>query len=370
MTQISNLDESPSLLDILTSQHTIPPHDKRQDANQRTVCGLSENLREKVSQQQWEKAGCVRRLQLNYLQTEAADSNGGKSDTIHSLTEECGGYWPEKGAVAALPKELDNSKLQGSVVSPVTQQDSSLLVLESQSNSFDSPPPSSPPSVDSPDELFTTALEPPTTPISPPRSPSIPFLAESLKKIELRRRALRASQQQQPLTPPHTTSSLQKALPSSPVVQPNRAPEGQSVPLPSDRSHQQCLTAESSPLNPEEIPAEEDDVENEALMKADYTNSSLLANCSFAADITTQIPRHLHSLTNQELRQRLVARGEQPGPITELTRAAYLVYLSKLEAGIQPAGNTGYKGQFEHTTFACDTFSSNISIGNDYICAL
>ena len=71
----------------------------------------------------------------------------------------------------------------------------------------------------------------------------------------------------------------------------------------------------------------------------------LLMDCSFAADITTQIPRQLHQLSNQELQQRLVAFGEQPGPVTDLTRSAYLAYLSKLEAGIQPAGNSGYKGE-------------------------
>ena len=88
---------------------------------------------------------------------------------------------------------------------------------------------------------------------------------------------------------------------------------------------------------------QENDTEQNS--RPNLPNTSLLADCSFAADITTQIPRHLRSLTNQELRQRLVSLGEQPGPVTELTRRAYLVYLSKLEAGVQPAGNAGYKGQ-------------------------
>lgn len=305
------------------------------------------NLREKencVSQQQCEKAECVRRLQLSYLHRKT-DGSEGKSDSIHSLSEDkCSGWSEDR----TLPEKLD-SESAGSVVPPVIQKDSSLLVLESQQNLFDSPLPlSSPsPSVDSPEELYTTALEASTTPISPPPSPSIPFLAESLKRIQLRRQALRSSHQQQSLTPPHTAYSVQKALPGNTVAGSKSVPGGQSVPLPSDRSHRVNLTVEcrnrTSP-NPEEMPAEEDDAVSEALLKPDYTNSSLLANCSFAADITTQIPRHLHNLTNQELRQRLVARGEQPGPITELTRPAYLVYLSKLEAGIQPAGNTGYKG--------------------------
>ena len=67
-------------------------------------------------------------------------------------------------------------------------------------------------------------------------------------------------------------------------------------------------------------------------------------DCSLAADITTKIPRSLRQLSNQQLHQRLVSLGERPGPITDLTRPAYLAYLVKLEAGIQPAGNSEYKG--------------------------
>ena len=73
------------------------------------------------------------------------------------------------------------------------------------------------------------------------------------------------------------------------------------------------------------------------------TPSSL--DCSFAADIRVQIPEKLRSLTESELRERLVALGERPGPITPSTKVAYLAYLAKLEAGVQPAGNKGYKGK-------------------------
>ena len=67
-------------------------------------------------------------------------------------------------------------------------------------------------------------------------------------------------------------------------------------------------------------------------------------DCSFAADIKVHIPEKLRSLAEGELRERLVALGERPGPITPSTKVAYLAYLAKLEAGVQPAGNKGYKG--------------------------
>ena len=68
-------------------------------------------------------------------------------------------------------------------------------------------------------------------------------------------------------------------------------------------------------------------------------------DCSFAADIQVKIPEKLRSLTESELRERLVALGERPGPITPSTKIAYIAYLAKLEAGVQPTGNKGYKGE-------------------------
>ena len=76
----------------------------------------------------------------------------------------------------------------------------------------------------------------------------------------------------------------------------------------------------------------------------DSAHHSLVADSSFVSDSHTRIPPRLQKLTNQELRRELLARGEQPGPVTDTTRGAYLVYLARLEAGVQPAGNTGYKG--------------------------
>ncbi len=49
-------------------------------------------------------------------------------------------------------------------------------------------------------------------------------------------------------------------------------------------------------------------------------------------------------LTNEELKRKLVSLGEHPGPINATTRSAYQLYLVKLQEGIQPTGNKGYKG--------------------------
>ena len=54
---------------------------------------------------------------------------------------------------------------------------------------------------------------------------------------------------------------------------------------------------------------------------------------------------NLSSLTNSELREKLLSLGEQPGPITDLTRSAYIKYLMKILQGVQPSGNQGYKGK-------------------------
>ena len=74
-----------------------------------------------------------------------------------------------------------------------------------------------------------------------------------------------------------------------------------------------------------------------------YTPSPL--ECSFVADINVRIPEKLRDLSDGELREKLVDLGERPGPITPSTKVAYLAYLAKLEAGVQPAGNKGYKGE-------------------------
>ena len=57
------------------------------------------------------------------------------------------------------------------------------------------------------------------------------------------------------------------------------------------------------------------------------------------------IPPAVAQLSNEQLRSRLVELGEEPGPVNSFTRHAYLNYLTKLLAGVQPSGNKGYKGQ-------------------------
>ena len=56
------------------------------------------------------------------------------------------------------------------------------------------------------------------------------------------------------------------------------------------------------------------------------------------------IPEWILRMTNEELKEKLVSLGEQPGPINGATRSAYQLYLSKIQEGIQPTGNKGYKG--------------------------
>lgn len=46
-------------------------------------------------------------------------------------------------------------------------------------------------------------------------------------------------------------------------------------------------------------------------------------------------------LSDEQLEKEL---DEQPGSVNDSTRKAYQVYLDKIEAGIQPKGNKGYKG--------------------------
>lgn len=56
------------------------------------------------------------------------------------------------------------------------------------------------------------------------------------------------------------------------------------------------------------------------------------------------IPDEVSCLSNEQLRSKLKSLGEKPGPVTDSTRPAYQVFLTKVLSGVQPAGNTGYKG--------------------------
>lgn len=229
---------------------------------------------------------------------------------------------------------------------PQTNPDQSFLVQSSSSTASQG------------EELFTTALEPPphltpltTSTITPPPSPSTPFLADSLRKIEQRRKALQVNHSQTlTTTPTHTTRPKKKTVPIEHLTLVLAQSHDQShdhdgvTGYTTDAGIQPPSTAHCTDSTRDERAA------SCAVVKEDSTsphpvNSSLVASHSFATEQTTKVPNHLHRLTNLELRQRLLDRGEQPGPVTDLTRSAYLIYLTKLEAGIQPAGNTGYKGQ-------------------------
>ena len=88
-----------------------------------------------------------------------------------------------------------------------------------------------------------------------------------------------------------------------------------SSPHPSDHTHESNTTPET------------------VSDTAGASMSPNLLDCSYAANITVPIPPSLHKLSNADLRERLIHLGEQPGPITNFTRPAYLTYLAKLEAG-------------------------------------
>ena len=378
MTEISDLSLSPSLLSILTA-HQSGAHQEHKIRGRST---------------------CVRRLELTSL----------PSETSGKMREEKECEQRSEVRPALLGEGNDDTLQEDD--SGVRDGETSLLALQPRANpnpdhSFIIPSPST---NDSQEELFTTALEPHTshTPlITPPPSPSTPFLADSLRKIELRRKAI--CPQSHPAA--HHTSPPSHLTPSSPAhtSQPNREaasnlshvlshahhmterlsltpahqqshdsvqqshdPTQQSqdngqqshdtaqqshdtAQGSHDNAHDLTKTRESTHTScPSKPAAKRDTTEEKApshsAVEEDTASphspdSSLLANQSFVVTETIKIPRHFHRLTNQELRQRLLDRGERPGPVTELTRAAYLLYLAKLEAGIQPAGNTGYKGE-------------------------
>ena len=61
--------------------------------------------------------------------------------------------------------------------------------------------------------------------------------------------------------------------------------------------------------------------------------------------VSVSPPSWIVRLSNGELREKLLSLGEHPGPVDDSTRAAYQVYLAKVQAGVQPRGNRGYKGK-------------------------
>ena len=469
VTQLSHLSESPSLMEILTphkspphpshphSEHISTPHTEPYSDSEDTISYIDtshphsehsittphiepySNSEDTVSYtyspQTTPKSSCVRRLDLTSHPTSSEEERRGNRDT-------------DEG-------NFDSSS-EG-------DGEGSLLALDLKIKSC------SDNEASSGEELFTTAIEPPPTsppPSSPSPSSPAPFLADSLRKIQLRRQALQqrppslqpsvpttnsssalrsnnitsstpsskfcknpnssslcdTARSPQPSTPTKslthlssssitasTTSSRKnpKTPTSSSTVtprssQPNKSsfpspqskPAGETQPyLRQPLKERLCLTptakslslsgsgssafpltkdqhratgrgksknpphslrAGATPNGRKHPPQEKErlclsrnqpNAADREVKVAERAERSLIADSSFAAESTTQVPPRLQKLTNQELRGELLARGEQPGPVTDSTRGAYLVYLVKLEAGIQPAGNTGYKGQ-------------------------
>ncbi|CAI7992108.1 Ankyrin repeat and LEM domain-containing protein 1 [Geodia barretti] len=192
------------------------------------------------------------------------------------------------------------------------------------------------------EELFTTAIEPHSPPLSSPSPASpTPFLAESLRKIQLRRQVLNSISSQPPTN--KSPRTLASSSPTSVSLQKNRS-EALSLYV---RAHSLTSQPKSSSCTKTK-PAESQSYLRWPLVERLSLTPAVLSSDSDSSHVfesrSLGVPPRLQKLTNQELRGELLARGEQPGPVTDSTRCAYLVYLAKLEAGIQPSGNTGYKG--------------------------
>ena len=319
VTELSHLTESPSLLEILTpnnlklppniphphSEHTsttTPDTETNDSENTISYCYSSPTV---------PKSSCVRRLDLTYRLAASRDIDK-----------------PVRG---------DRSQKTG---------ETSLLALDLRVNSSSQDEAHS----DLDEELFTTAIEPHSPPLSSPSPASpTPFLAESLRKIQLRRQVLNSTSSQPP------TNKSPRTLASSSTT--SNTSYSTSVSLQKNRSEALFLHVRAHPLTSQPKsssctktkPAESQSYLRWPLVERLSLTPAVLSSDSDSSRVfesrSLDVPPRLQKLTNQELRGELLARGEQPGPVTDSTRCAYLVYLAKLEAGIQPSGNTGYKGE-------------------------
>ena len=387
VTQISDLADSPSLLEILTAHtHNItspppppqrvttpPPHSSNGECR-------AETMDHCLGNHTGQRATCVRRLELTRAPANTSITVADEVESAEQVVLAEQNQQSVDDDTVEVNDETPSSKVDDHIrESGLHSSTSSLLALELQRDSDHS---------STEDELFTTALQeasPPTTPThhtpSTPHS-ATPFLADSLRKIEQRRRA-RQTSQATPLFPLNTTTRTGKpssgqhaqyhtvsdnaqtrqsterlTLTSAVSTHHHRHHTSSSTISPSKVAHRTAPTVSNSsstnivkPSRPEpKLPS----ATTTTPAQLHSHDPSLVADSSFVADIKTRVPPHLHRLTNQELRQSLVGRGEQPGPVTDLTRSAYLLYLAKLEAGIQPAGNSGYKGwicMYIYTTY-------------------
>ena len=315
VTELSHLTESLSLLEILTPDNlklspNTPHHHSEHTSTTTpdTETNDSENaISNCYSPPTVPKSSCVRRLDLTYR---LAASNS-ERDTDK----------PVRG---------DHSQKTGEI---------SLLALDLRVNSSSQDEAHS----DLDEELFTTAIEPHSPPLSSPSPASpTPFLAESLRKIQLRRQVLNSISSQPPTN--KSPRTLASSSPTSVSLQKNRS-EALSLYV---RAHSLTSQPKSSSCTKTK-PAESQSYLRRPLVERLSLTRAVLSNDSDSSHVfesrSLDVPPRLQKLTNQELRGELLARGEQPGPVTDSTRCAYLVYLAKLEAGIQPSGNTGYKGE-------------------------
>ena len=394
VTQISDLAESQSLLDILTTEHTpthitTPPHHHISTTSLNIDCNPETTTYYQLTQghKTIERARCVRRLELINVLTSTTPTEKAGEQSVHTQCSVDSVTSPVTANERTPSPEICEQHNRESVVH---SSGSSILALELQANTDNSS--SSKLVSSSHEDLFTTALQDPSilTSSHTPSPSTTPFLAESLRKIELRRQALRANQTT-PLSTIHNTTNTTsnnrtlekhtKQFPEKTASKPSshqkeRLKLTEHLILTSSHHDTQHMTSPKVPDSNSNLLKSFKHEENDTriIKKGTDTalhNSSLVADASFVAGIDTQVPARLHQLTNQQLRQSLIDRGEQPGPVTDHTRSAYLLYLTKLEAGIQPAGNTGYKGQLYILIVICLTCElSYYSTGYKYELAL
>ena len=89
-----------------------------------------------------------------------------------------------------------------------------------------------------------------------------------------------------------------------------------------------------------------------------------LSNCGFEETRPTTVSAEVRKLSDSQLREHLISLGEQPGPINESTRIAYMVYLTKLKSSGcsgNTASNTDGKGTCTyicmHVNLGCCTLN-------------
>ena len=195
--------------------------------------------------------------------------------------------------------------------------------------------------------LQTLALSPPTTPIPSSPNPLLTSFRELLISEDGRLQDVCASiddtisERSELYT---TAMNTPENTPSLPSNHPHESSTTPGTILPFDHPHESSITPGT--ILPFDLPHESSTTPGTMSDTAGDSMSPTLLDCSYAASITVPIPPSLHKLSNLDLRERLVHLGEQPGPITNFTRPAYLTYLAKLEVGgVKPLGHSNCNGE-------------------------